>query len=154
MFHKWRQNKFKRGCYIIEEQFSVQINKATDDKGNLIYVDIDIGLVCLRLINIYAPNWDSPSFFERLNQLIEENTMDHLIIYGDFNLVLNPEMDCSNYLNINNPKSRRVLLETINSHSLIDVLDISIYILKDILGDVKSDKTSKIGLFYYFKLIY
>ena len=30
-------------------------------------------------------------------------------------------MDCSNYLNINNPKSRQVLLETINSHSLIDV---------------------------------
>ena len=96
------------------------IKSAGDDKGNLTYVDINIGLVCLRLINIYAPNLESPSFFERLNQLIEENTMDHLIICDDFNVVLNPEMDCSNYLNINNPK-RQVLLETINSHNLIDV---------------------------------
>ena len=31
----------------------------------------------------------------------------NVIFVGDFNLVLNPELDYSNYLHINNPKGKR-----------------------------------------------
>ena len=62
-----------------------------DDEGNYIYADLDICSVTFRLINIYAPNNDTPSFFHNIDKLIVENNLDHSVIGGDFNLVLNPE---------------------------------------------------------------
>ena len=49
--------------------------------------------VCL--VNIYAPNKDSPVFFERvLNSAQEE--CDKLIVVGDYNTVIDPTMDRKN----------------------------------------------------------
>ena len=81
------------------------LNHGSDSNGNLLYVDINAGALTLRIINIYAPNVDTPSFFQNINTLIEENTMDHLVLCGDFNLVLNPDVDCSNYVSINKKKN-------------------------------------------------
>ena len=89
------------------------LNSKADDQGNLIYADIEIDTVSLRLVNIYAPNVDNPAFFHYVNDIIEENSLDHLVLCGDFNLVLNPELDCSNYVSINNPKARLTLIETL-----------------------------------------
>ena len=47
------------------------------------------------LINIYGPNSDSRSFFKRIIQHLEEIGNSHYIICGDFNLVLDPYIDCS-----------------------------------------------------------
>ena len=96
------------------------LNHGSDSNGNLLYVDINAGALTLHIINIFAPNVDTPYFFQNINTLIEENTMDRLVLCGDFNLVLNPDVDCSNYVSINNPKSRSVLIETINVYSLKD----------------------------------
>ena len=35
------------------------------------------------LINIYAPNTDTPHFFQEINILIEENTKDHVFLCED-----------------------------------------------------------------------
>ena len=37
---------------------------------------------------------------------------------GDLNLVLDPKIDSQNYVAVNNPKARAVLLETIHKHNL------------------------------------
>ena len=52
------------------------------------------------LVNVYAPNKtpDQCSFFDKLNNNIEEyvaNTESRLIVGGDFNVLLNPDFDCS-----------------------------------------------------------
>ena len=46
--------------------------------------------------------------------------MDHIVLCGDFNLVLNPRMDCSNYVSINNPNAHHTLIETLNTYNLKD----------------------------------
>ena len=91
-----------------------------DNQGNMIYVDLMLASISFRRINIYAPNTDTPTFFQNVNLLIEENTMDHIVFCGDFNLVLNPRMDCSNYVSINNPNARQTLFETLNTYNLKD----------------------------------
>ena len=83
-------------------------------------LDLDICSVTFRLINIYAPNNDTPSFFHNIDNLILENSLDHSVICGDFNLVLNPQIDCCNYVSIKNPRSRSFLIESIRLHNLID----------------------------------
>ena len=60
----------------------------------------------INLIIIYAPNMDSPLFFSKLQDLIQDNDADYCVICGDFNLVLNPVMDTYGYKHINNPKAR------------------------------------------------
>ena len=52
--------------------------------------------------------------------IVEEFGNENFIICGDFNLVLCPELDYSNYLHVNNPKSREKVLELIEERSLID----------------------------------
>jgi hypothetical protein len=37
-----------------------------------------------------------------------------------FNLVLNPEIDYFNYVNINNPKARKTVLQLIENKNMID----------------------------------
>ena len=100
--------------YEILSQFS-------DDDGNLQTLDLKISNeITVKLINIYAPNEDSPSFFNNINNIIEQSTADYEIICGDFNLVMNPEMDCDNYNKINNPRARETLLQMMKSHNLVD----------------------------------
>ena len=44
-----------------------------------------------------------------------------LIICGDCNFVQNPEIDYYNYLHINNPRARKVVLDSMEENSLVDV---------------------------------
>ena len=46
--------------------------------------------------------------------------MKHVLICGDFNLTLNPSLDCYNYINIINPQSRSTVLNAMSSHQLTD----------------------------------
>ena len=91
-----------------------------DEEGNMIAIDIDVGDISLRLLNLYAPNKDSPSFFEKVKEILESNTQTYAIILGDFNLVLNPSMDSDQYKHVNNPKSRNVLKLIMNDFNLVD----------------------------------
>jgi len=43
------------------------------------------------------------------------------LLCGDFNLVLDQELDSHNYISINNPQSRREVINMLNNQNLIDV---------------------------------
>ena len=78
----------------------------------------------MKLVNIYAPNNDSPQFFEFVKANIEDSSYDYCIICGDLNLVLDPEKDTYNCMNIKNPNARRYLLDMINTHCLKETFQI------------------------------
>ena len=93
---------------LLKNNFEYEILHTEEDcVGNYLVVDLHIATISVRLINIYAPNKDTPAFFQNLRQLIENNEQDYLLVCGDFNLTLNPDLDSYNYININNPKSRQ-----------------------------------------------
>ena len=96
------------------------ISEYKDEDGRLIALDINLTEFSIRLITVYSPNKDTPNFFNNLNGLLDENTQDYLFICGDLNLVLNPSCDSYNYKNLNNPRSRNLLLSMINTFNLID----------------------------------
>ena len=62
-------------------------------------LDISICDISTKLINLYAPNRDTPEFFNSINDILENSTskiVDYTIICGDFNLILNPDIDSFN----------------------------------------------------------
>ena len=69
------------------------------------------------MANFYGLNEDKPQFYKNLKQKIDEFETENVIIYGDWNLVLDPSLDTENYKTINNPNARSVVL------SLIDYMD-------------------------------
>ena len=120
-----------RGVAIfLSSNFEYNIrSKSRDSEGNMISLDIDIANISLKLLNLYAPNKDSPQFFEEIKGILETNRQMYTIICGDLNLVLNPHLDCDKYKHINNPKSRKELLE------ILEIFD-----LKDTFSPSKSEE--------------
>ena len=104
---------------LINDTFEYSVQKIEKDaEGNLIMIDLKVANFSIRLINIYAPNTDSPHFFQNVREKIANSDQDYLIVCGDFNIVINPNMDSSNYNNTNNPNARKILLDTINEQKL------------------------------------
>ena len=59
--------------------------------------------------------------FSSRRNVVQEKNPDFYIIFGDFNMVLDPKLDCSNYKHINNPKTRSEVLNMNAELNLIDV---------------------------------
>ena len=75
----------------------------------------------LSLVNIYAPNRDDPNFFKQLKQHILEAGNTNIPIVGDWNLLLEPDVDGTNYKNINNQNARVEVCNMIAELNLYDI---------------------------------
>ena len=62
-----------------------------------------------------------PVFFDNLRRKILEIGNNDIIINGDWNLLLNPEIDGINYKHVNNPKARNTVLRMMTELNLYDV---------------------------------
>ena len=60
-------------------------------------------------------------FFQQLESILEKMGNASYIISGDLNLILDKDLDMSNYSNINNPKARTKALNLIDENTLVDV---------------------------------
>lgn len=69
----------------------LQKKTITDKEGRYVIVIGEIQNTSLTLVNIYAPNIDSPIFFQKVFAISQTN----LVIGGDFNAVLDPYLDRS-----------------------------------------------------------
>ena len=76
----------------------------------------------------------APAFSKRIIQHLEEKGHSDYIICVDFNLVLGPYIDCSNYKNVNNPISRELHLDYMENNNVIDPFVIVIHNSNDIHG--------------------
>ena len=88
--------------------------------GNTLQLLANFSTFKLNLISTYTPNRDSPNFFEKILQLSQNETTDYVMICDDFNLVLNPSIDCHNYTNIYNPRVRSKVTQMMNDLDLTD----------------------------------
>ena len=111
-----------RGCAIMfNNNFEFKLHsKESDPEGNKLILDVSINGKRTTLINIYGPNRDSPEFYNIIKSDIERFG-NPVILAGDFNLVLDPNMDSLNYININNPQARNKVLELISDCNMIDI---------------------------------
>lgn len=103
-------NNFESEVKIVEK----------DDESNRLVLTTEIEGQLFTLINIFGQNKDDPEFYKALLQMINENeNMNNMT--GDFNLILNPEVDFVNHVHLNNPGARNGVLNLMNETNLIDV---------------------------------
>ena len=53
-------------------------------------------------------------------QKISEFENDQVILCGDWNFVLDPDLDYNNYLHVNNPRARKIILDFIEKENFVD----------------------------------
>ena len=101
-----------RGVMIlINNNFDQKVKRVKIDKnGNFLILNMTIEGKEITFVNLYGPSEDRPQFDENLKQKIDEFETEQVIICGDLNFILDPEMDSFNYLHVNNPRARRFVL--------------------------------------------
>ena len=82
-------------CILISDRNKILEPKIafTDTEGRVLGILLKIGNKQILLVNIYAPNTDSPEFFESLFENIAKTNYTELILVGDYNLVIDPVTD-------------------------------------------------------------
>ena len=108
-------NSSSRGVMILlNNNFEYKVEKVISDiNGNYIILDINIEGTKFTLINLYGPNNYKPNFYKELRRKYNSLNNDNVIMCGDWNLVINPDLDTNNYLHINNPRARNEILDNI-----------------------------------------
>lgn len=116
-------NSCSRGVMILlNNNFEHKVEKViTDINGNYLMLDINIQGQNFILVNVYGPNEDKPKFYTELRKQYKSFNNDYIIMCGDWNLVINPDLDTNNYLHINNPRARQELLNIIDEDEFLDI---------------------------------
>lgn len=115
-------NSQSRGVAIlVNNTFEFKISGTEQDlEGNLLILSCKICDKNITLVNIYGPNRDNPSFYQNLHDRMSKYENSCYIIGGDFNLILNPNIDSYNYVNLNNPNARDSVFNIISEYNLLD----------------------------------
>lgn len=77
-----------RNTFILKLQQCV-----TDPEGRYIFLNCTINNMPYTLVSIYAPNHGQMAFLKKTLQAVRKFQQGHLIICGDFNMVLNNTLD-------------------------------------------------------------
>ena len=113
-----------RGVAIFfKKNLSIDILKEkADNKGNLLSLLLKYDEQTILLTAIYGPNEDDCLFYrEQVFNLANEWSPDHTVYVGDWNLVLDQNLDTKNYLHENNVLARNEVKSKMEYYSLIDV---------------------------------
>ena len=113
--------KSRMVAILLNNAFEYSINDVIKDTtGNMLIIDFKLSDMTVKLINIYGPNNDDQIFYNTINTILNGNEQDYIIWCEDFNMTLNPQLDCFNYSNVNNPKARLATLNIMEENNLID----------------------------------
>lgn len=94
VFYSHGSSASRGSCILFNPSLDVTVlNSKLDNHGRFIILDVQILDKTYSIVCIYAPNIDSPSFFDRLSADISGFACESVIIGGDFNFVFNTDID-------------------------------------------------------------
>jgi exonuclease III len=92
-----------------------------DIGGNFVFVHIKMFEKDIMIVNVYGPNKDDPTFYGNLEERVREmGQFEHVIFGGDWNLVMDYDLDCCNYKRQNNVKAHDQVELMMQNLELVD----------------------------------
>ena len=95
------------------------LSQETDSEGRILLINLRIEGQCVSIINVYAPNKDTPQFIQEIAE-IYVNANGGKIMVGDFNVAMEGSLDRYGTLH-NNDKMQLALKEFLDQNYLVDV---------------------------------
>ena len=116
-------NSSSRGVAVLfNNNFEFHVKKVYKDTGgNYILISVKILDKEFLICNVYGPNRDEPDFYVTLSNKIKQIAPDNIIMGGDWNLVLNFELDYYNYKHYNNVKAQEQVEQMMITLDLTDI---------------------------------
>ena len=111
-----------RGVMILSNRNSEckVLKSFCDLEGRYVIMEIEINNTTMILTSLYAPNQDSPQFFEELFSKINSFDNPAMILVGDFNLVLDTTLDRNTNLGTNPKYAHQKLNSIMEENDLVD----------------------------------
>ena len=107
---------------LINSKFSCNIVKYSDlIEGRLQALNVKVNYKEITIINIYGPNKDDLAIFDTLENFITENEEHTSIIGGDFNTVIDPNIDKKNGKVETHKACRQKIKQIMESFDLRDI---------------------------------
>ena len=120
-YHACASSRSRGTCVLINKNIQYSLIKNINAEcGNYVIVVCKISTETFAFVSIYGPNRDDPTFFKNLFIHLENIDVDHFILGGDMNFVLDPDVDCLHYKRENNVVSRQTFLHLANKLNLTD----------------------------------
>ena len=122
IFFSGRSSNSGGVCILVENslQFKLIYHKEIIP-GKIQALKVNIDDHDIVLINVYGPNNDDASFFETLYDFLGENDEEEYIIGGDFNTVLNSNLDKFGGIKGTHQKCRDKIIASIDNFDLADI---------------------------------
>ena len=89
--------------------------------GSIVLLVCEIYNDSYLLVNVYGPNEDNPAFYDKLSDIISQFEVQYVIVAGDLNFVMVPDLDSANYVHENNVRAKQAFLELTYKYNLTDV---------------------------------
>jgi len=96
-------------------------HKESDPEGRFILITGSILNHHIAILNIYAPNVDSPHFISQMILLFTYHCKGLGFLPRDFNCIMDASLDKSSSANVSNPKSSKALNNLCSDSGLIDI---------------------------------
>ena len=98
------------------------IKMSKDTNGNLLVLHLSAFDKEFIVVNVYGPNADSPDFYTKMEEMIAAmGPVDNIIIGGDWNFVMNFDVDCFNYRHRNNINACEKVNDIMHNFDLLDI---------------------------------
>ena len=121
-YHSCHTNRSRGVSILINQRLQHElIEIKLSDDGNFIIVVCKLGTQTYLMANVYGPNEDDPHFYQSLINILNSFETDHTIIGGDFNFVINPNIDSLNYVREYNTNAKRTFMSFTNENALVDI---------------------------------
>ena len=91
-----------------------------DPHGRFLFLEIKVKNSFLTIANIYGPNVDDFDFFRNMFVTLNDFSKNEILMGGDFNVILNNDLDKLNGSLHKNKLARQEILNYIKSLNLID----------------------------------
>ena len=109
---------------LFKNNFEFSISRVEKDQnGHYIILEINHMNKVFTVVNIYGPSaGDDEDFFVKLNRTLDDFDQGNFIIGGDFNCVLDPNLDRKNCVSSSSrPRSRLKIIEMMGNLNLVDI---------------------------------
>lgn len=121
MFHSQFNCRGRGVAILIHKKIPFIVsNTILDPNGRYVMVVGELFQLCLVLVNIYGPNFDDDNFFKKMLSSIPNLDSHHLIMSGDYNLVMDSTWDRSSQSVLRPSKSVQTIQSFMDIHKLID----------------------------------
>ena len=112
-----------RGVAILfSNTFEYQVNDVIIcSSGNCVLASVSLLDRTVTIGSICGKNEDDLGFYRNLFQTVHTMGNDEISLGGDWNLVLNPDLDYMTYRRMNNRKAKLLVFEEIDCLNLLDI---------------------------------